>query len=244
MADPRNVRIQRILCSNVLDMKVERATFLNIPPSSKYDLYLNEIRSVDSKIKQMGVPTDLEIREVDVNTDEITSCDKELQFCHGDDTNFLNVLKTIRKKKSRDSELKSIEASEDRNLSVATHDRSDGNSSRLSEFLRKSSMAIENLLSETNRTTLPAKSIERDHKMLIEKFPWKDAGRDGKNGGNELLRSRPAAYVKFSELNADVFLTIHPFPESDSEDLRPFKVIRFLTLDYFFRLLISCNITW
>lgn len=226
MVDPRSVRIQRILSSTVLDMKIERATLLNIPPSSKYDLYLSEIRSSDSRIKQMGVPTDLEIREIEVNTDEVATCDKEVQFCDGDDTKFLNILSSIRRKKQQTTGNESKEIPEQNNLySLVSHDRVDsGTGSQLSEFLRRSSLAIENLLTETNMVKSSEKSTDRGHKMLTDKLSWKDAGKDGKFGANELLRNRHISFMKFSEFQTDVFLTIHPFSESDTEDLRPFKV--------------------
>lgn len=223
MVDPRSVRIQRILASNVLDMKVERATFLNILPSTKYDLYLNEIRSADAKLKQMGVPTDLEIREIEVNTDEIITSDKEVQFCDGDDTKFLNTLSAIQLKKRKNGAESKDAGVQDTRREV--QDRQDaGSGAQLSEFLRKSSLAIENLLTESRQQKSSSKPDDRDFKMLSEKLPWKEAGRDGKNGANELLRNRTTSFIKFSEYQIDVFLTIHPFSESDGEDLRPFKV--------------------
>lgn len=223
MVDPRSVRIQRILASNVLDMKVERATFLNILPSTKYDLYLNEIRSADAKLKQMGVPTDLEIREIEVNTDEILTSDKEVQFCDGDDTKFLNTLSAIKQKKRKEkAETKDVGIQDTRREIQERHDA--GSGSQLSEFLRKSSLAIESLLTESRQQKASSKPEDRDFKMLSEKLPWKEAGRDGKNGANELLRNRSTSLIKFSEYQTDVFLTIHPFSDSDSEDLRPFKV--------------------
>lgn len=223
MVDPRSVRIQRILASNVLDMKVERATFLNILPSTKYDLYLNEIRSADAALKQMGVPTDLEIREIEVNTDEILTADKEVQFCDGDDTKFLNTLSAIKQKKRKTgAETKDVGIQDTHRETQERHDA--GSGSQLSEFLRKSSLAIENLLTESRQQKASSKPEDRDFKMLSDKLPWKEAGRDGKNGANELLRNRTTSLIKFSEYQTDVFLTVHPFSDADSEDLRPFKV--------------------
>lgn len=231
IADPRSVRIQRVLASNVLDLKLEKATLLNIPPSSKYDLYLSELRSADAPLKQIGVPTDNDTREIEVNTDEILFADKEVQFCNGDDTKFLNILKSIkikRKQQSKDSfdndsKLQLIEE-------TRRTDSNEGDSfsahSKLSEFLRRSSVAMEALLSETKSKIVDNNiAASRDQKLFNDISPWKEIGKDTKNGANELLRSRSISSIAFSEYQNDVFLTLHPYSVLDEDDLRPFKTL-------------------
>jgi hypothetical protein len=229
MVDPRSVRIQRIVASNVLDLKLERGTLLNIPPSSKYDLYLNGLRSTDATVKQIGVPTDLDIRDMEVNTDEINFADKEVQFCDGDDTKFFNMLNCIEQKKScHNKEVKqsapSILSSGDSLAGFS--DRMDLSTGlKLSDFLRKSSAAIEGVLTYSTSAKALSKFVYKEHRILVDSIPWKSIGDDGKNGANEMLRNRVISSIKFSELQNDVFLTIHPYSEIDEDDLRPFKTL-------------------
>ena len=53
IADPRLFRIQKIRDSGVLDMQVEKFTHLNILPSTKFGLYMNELRVAEPAVKQV-----------------------------------------------------------------------------------------------------------------------------------------------------------------------------------------------
>jgi hypothetical protein len=227
MVDPRSVRIQRIVASNVLDLKLERGTLLNIPPSSKYDLYLSELRTVDATIRQTGVPTDMDIRDMEVNTDEVNMADKEMQCCDGDDTKFFNILQYIQQKKSSRSKEEKHSAYtllSGSDTLASSSDRMDlSTGSKLSDFLRKSSAAIEGLLTDSSAAKSSSNTMSKEHRMLAESIPWKTIG--GKNGANEMIRNRAISFIKFSEFQNDVFLTIHPYSELEEEDLRPFKTL-------------------
>lgn len=231
IVDPRSVRIQRILNSNILDLKLERATVINIPPSTKYDLYLSELRSTASTLRQVGVPNDLEHRDVDVNTEEIVTMDKEVQFCDGDDTRFFNTLQKIETKKKASKASMGVDLLMQEDTATVS-DTSTG--ARLSEFVRRSSLIMETILTEQESDRKGTSSSSRDQKLLSESMPWERMGRDAKNGGNELLRSRECSLICFSSFQSNVMLGIHPYPvgnDADS-DLRPYKVaaIHFLEL--------------
>ncbi len=95
-ADPRLAkRLEKLKASGILDMQEESKVILNIMPSSPYDHYHLALRSADPSIKQSGAPNDDDTREMETNTDEITTSNKEMQFCYGDDTDLLNVMKAI-----------------------------------------------------------------------------------------------------------------------------------------------------
>ncbi len=84
---------------------------------------------------------------------------------------------------------------------------------------------MEALLSETKSKSVDNNiAASRDQKLFNDTSPWKEIGKDTKNGANELLRSRSISSIAFSEYQNDVFLTLHPYSALDEDDLRPFKV--------------------
>jgi hypothetical protein len=101
MPDHRSKRINKIKTSSVLDMGT--ASFknqLNIIPSSRYDLYHRVLRQPNSIIKQTAAPADIDVRHVEINTDEILYNDKSVQYCYpSDDTKFFDLLNEVKFKK-------------------------------------------------------------------------------------------------------------------------------------------------
>jgi hypothetical protein len=258
IADPRSVRIERILKSNVLDMKLERATLLNLPPSSKYDLYLTEIRKPDSNIKQIGVPNDLEFREVEINTDDISLSHKEVQCFYGDDTDFYNALNSIvdRKKKAKPSNSKRDAKQEKQEISSDMSNQYSSSSSsssavaghntpstNLSDFIKRSSYIMETILSEQEalKSKGEVPKASKSQRMLSEKLSWLEIGKSTKFGENELIREREVISIQTSSLQPSIFVCVHPYPLGDQaeNDLRPFKVLFFH--HYFILFFMSIN---
>eukprot|EP01031_Cornospumella_fuschlensis_P039320 gene39320-47860_t len=79
IADPRSMRVQRIMNSKVLDLHSEKFTQLTLLPSTPYEFYNNILRKPNAHIKQVGVPVDQEVREIEVNTDEVVMKDEVVQ---------------------------------------------------------------------------------------------------------------------------------------------------------------------
>eukprot|EP01035_Chromulina_nebulosa_P032715 gene32715-43727_t len=117
LPDPRFFRVQKIRAvtprgvvfgclgvgpadSNVMDLAVDKSTQLNILPRSRYELYQSQLRQTpEPPIKQVGVPLSTEKRDMEVNTAEAAQVDKEMQFCHGDDTAFFNILRDVQRRR-------------------------------------------------------------------------------------------------------------------------------------------------
>lgn len=96
ITDSRGARIRRLLDRGVLDMQMERVTIWNVPPTTPYDFYINNLRSGTSNMKQVGVPMDLEKRDMSTETELIETADKGLQFTYGDDTDFYDLLQEVK----------------------------------------------------------------------------------------------------------------------------------------------------
>lgn len=239
IADPRNVRIQRILNSNVMDLKITKATLLNILPTSEYDLYLSSLRSAAPPMRQVGVPNDLDFRDVDTNTEEITYVNKEVQCFYGDDTQFYNTLNSIAKKNSGlNKGTSSLTEGKDSNETTqgngATNTNrsadSDGTSTaagvKLSEFLQRSSLFCETILIEQSRKYRDAGNQQNDRETKLLSASWEALGSDAKNGANEFIRLRKTIVARFSRLQPSQLLCCHPYPlgeKAEMDDLRPRK---------------------
>lgn len=81
----------------VFDMQEDSFVQLNIPPIGKFDYYHRNLRMLPPMIKQIGVPQELDSREMETNTDEIEVSDVGMQFSSGsDDTLLLDMIETVR----------------------------------------------------------------------------------------------------------------------------------------------------
>jgi hypothetical protein len=215
IADPRSIRIQRILKSGVVNLQLERFTVLNLVPTSKYDFYLGELMKQNSFL-QIGVPADAEIRDVEVFTEEIKSKNQEVQFCLDDDTKFYQLLERVRNRNSQPFDSR-VTAEVEENLSSV------GN---LSSFLSKSMQTFDLLLSDTS-TYNEQKNLDKySHENLFSSNNKISYGTDNTVGANELIRFRDRNEIRFSPVDPSVLLVIHPYPEDDKQeaDLRPLKV--------------------
>lgn len=102
--DSRGKRLSKIFASGVLDMQEEKFSQLNINPTTPYELYLRQLRSNNSSIKQIGVPNENNTRTIEVNTDDIVTADKEVQFSYGDDTLLFNIMRVVNERKSKNNQ--------------------------------------------------------------------------------------------------------------------------------------------
>ena len=51
--------------------------------------------SQSPSVRQMGVPVEQNTRDMEVQSEEITMADKEVQFVYGDDTSLINAMKRV-----------------------------------------------------------------------------------------------------------------------------------------------------
>jgi hypothetical protein len=271
MSDPRSFRVNKIIESGVMELQVEKFTQLNILPSTKYEIYHNSLRSTNPSFKQIGTPTNIETREMEVNTEDIEMCDKEMQFTYGDDTGLYNLLKEIKKRKKESKNNTNtktttttttttnetlLEAaniySTKKNNSLLDFNNSSSSTTRLTTFLQKNSFLIETILEENldfvskSREQLDSNSKKnaldddfdekknKKNNIFDTNSTWLKIGDEKNNGQNELIRSRKVTMVKFSFLQPQLFMTVHPFPVDVEveDDLKPFKVL-FLNLAIF-----------
>jgi hypothetical protein len=131
--DSRGKRLSKIFASGVLDMQEEKFSQLNINPTTPYELYLRQLRSNNSSIKQIGVPNENNTRTIEVNTDDIPTADKEVQFSYGDDTLLFNIMRVISERKhkvSNESDLSIL--AEANTMSTSDNVKSKINSNRYS----------------------------------------------------------------------------------------------------------------
>eukprot|EP00981_Chlorochromonas_danica_P000486 scaffold98_cov248-Ochromonas_danica.AAC.27 len=227
-------------------MQVEKSTLFSIAPTHPYDFYTTSLRNPQATIRQMGVPVDLEVREMEVNTEEINTDNKSVQVCFGDDTQFYKLIEEmkLRRKGNTNGEGKSG-AGEVTNISstVQTESRSTQlaediaanagsvGSSTLSAFLQRTSSLCEAILSEERQNELGDRGVGSESKtdtrgLLEPSSSWTTMGQDRGKGENELIRSRLTTAVRFSCLQPHILLAVHPYPlrEEDAElDLRANK---------------------
>lgn len=221
--DPRSVRVNKILDSGVMDLQVEKFTQLNIAPTTKYDLYHHELRSLPPTIKQIGVPVDLEQREMETNTEEITMVDSGMQFSYGDDTALYMAIENIKNKDGKNTSKASLEK---RDIAAS----STGDATKLTSFLQRTSYLFDTLLNERNNKEDEGKRDTDDNNryaLFDREVEWLRLGLGKADGSNELLKTRGTVSARFSELQPHIVVTAHPFPEGDAaeEDLRPYMVI-------------------
>ena len=239
--DPRYRRLNKLLSSGILDLQEEKFTYLNIAPTTRFDLYQRQLRDQNSQLKQIGVPNDLELRDIEVSTDEIIMCNKEIQFNNSDETTFLNVLKAIEKKLSKNidtttneseksiSEILLNEKLQNNNKNISNETNNETSTANLMNFLQKSSQLMETLLDENVLYSQQNDKIEENSKknsiksIFSDEFSWKFFGELSGNGMNELIRYRDTMITKYSELQPHIMLTVHPYNDKNSDDLKPYK---------------------
>ena len=265
-------RLAAIHNSKVLDLQEERFNQLNILPTTVVDLYYRQLKgsatlvsktsvtesetstASSTMIRQIGICTREETRDVEVNTEDIDVADKEMQFSYGnDDTYFLNILRSIQSKGKQNGPSKSGSSSKAvEKASIAVGDASKYSGiSKLSTFLHKSSLLCE-LVLEENRVKAEehsklkhSKSFGNDldnlgKSVLDHNSSWVKMGEQERNGSLELIAFRKVNSVKFSELQPNLVLTSHPYPTDEkvaSNELRPFKVSIALALHNMFYIL-------
>ena len=67
-------------------------------------------------------------------------------------------------------------------------------------------------------------SSSDDDKGSGDDSKWVVFGGDQSEGSNELVRLRSVSSVCFSQLQAHLLMSSHPYKEDDEEDLRPYRV--------------------
>jgi hypothetical protein len=254
IADPRTMRIRRVLQSGVLRLSLEKFTILNILPTSPYDYYLGEIRKPNSSLKQIGIPSDIEYREIEIATDEMDTKNKEIQFCYEDDIAFFNTISQIKnkkqsiqkKKKSNEIEVDNSQQTEIQQQSSSVREKEreqeEGEEKReegavdsslsvntISVFLDKASTICETILRESRKSSSSSTSSasSSSFKSMINNNSWVNYGMDSANGANELVRYRDCVDVQCSFSSPFRILLTHPFPEDterQNNDLKPMKV--------------------
>jgi hypothetical protein len=155
-------------------MQEEKFSIFNLMPCTPYELYLRHLKHPSAEVKQIGVPSEEERRDMEVGTDEIIMVDKELQVCYGDDTALLNIMKAIKERKGRPRKIDSssetgkskskkqqavqtkaayeeslLEAANVKTQSSNEGGSGGGYSSKLSTFLQRSSLLCETILDES-----------------------------------------------------------------------------------------------
>lgn len=256
--DPRYRRLSKLRSSEILDLQEEKFSNFQLAPSSPYDIYSRLLHADNPVIRQEGCPAENEQRDVESITDDVEMKDKEMQFCFGDDTTFLNILQAIEKSKHGNAAKNDLSVMEILQLSRKDQNNSQEEvsmkaleevenleSSRMTTFLQRASRVMESLLDEdlfaegkkassSQFNTMESKDLKGSSNscrcpMFSKEFDWERIGTLMGDGSNELIRSRMTSFLRFSELQPHVLLTIHPYvpppPGQDDldEDLRPFK---------------------
>jgi hypothetical protein len=226
-------------------LAIEKFSQLTVAPRSAYELYQSILRQPDPPVKQIGVPLEIEKRDMEVNTEEILFADKEMQFCNGDDTALYNIINRIKSKKKSDkndhSDL-SLEFAHSNSINVLSTDIGESFESnmkgaeRLSSFLQRSTQLFECDLAATDDAKEDKKdfSESKNSKSNVKNDIFSAGssfitlGGDKNNGSNELILTRNTISVRFSHLNSNLFVSAHQYPLEDSPefetDLKPFKV--------------------
>jgi hypothetical protein len=224
-----------------MDLTVDKFMQLNILPRSRYELYQSQLRQTpEPPIKQVGVPLSLEKRDMEVNTVEAVQVDKEMQFCHGDDTAFFNILRDVQRRRSGHSPALAPAA-----VSVSVSAGPDGDSfesnvrgaAKLTAFLSRACYVFEASLPAAAGTderadsssSSSSSSSSQGSAVFSRAHEWLSLGGDKASGANELLSTRAARSVRFSGLDPALLVAAypHPPPQDDPDmdvDLKPFKV--------------------
>lgn len=248
MTDPRGLRVQRLLASGVMELAVEKATILNTPPSTPYELYMRNLRLPNAEIRQIGVPVEQDKRDMEINTDIIETSNKGVQFSYGDDTAFYRVLEDVRRRRATrngrsatDRDAKNIPDDEESSASQFQDQTSalaaGGGATRLATFLQRASRLCEHVL-DTVREAKESEESKFDSSAqggrVTSLFDtsaaggksWQTMGTDKTNGANETVRTRRINGIRFSALQPHLLLTSHPYPTDENAelDLKPYKV--------------------
>lgn len=235
IADPRTVRIQRILSSGVLNLQLEKHLLYNTLPTDPYDFYIQSLRASTSKVRQVGVPMDVEHCDMEINTEEITLQDKEVQHCFEDDMAFFQMLDTFEKKNKNKGDSLSWIKEAKQSSPFSNHDfETDENDSlkvnKLTNFLQNTVSVFETVFRERFTKNDQSEAITRyrssQETLFSNETSWVAYGKGFKHGSNELLCTRTYSSVVFSVLQSYLFLITHPVPIGDALDLdlRPQKV--------------------
>lgn len=155
MTDPRGLRIQRLLNSKVMELQVDKHTILNQLPITPYELYMRNLRLTTANVRQIGVPVDLEKRDIDINTDAIETADQSVQFSYGDDTAFYRTMDDIKSRRNKSTSDHKGERSVSTGTSTGTSTQTntaDASSAmgatRLTTFLQHASRICEHILAD------------------------------------------------------------------------------------------------
>ena len=224
---------------------MDKLTQLNILPRSRYELYQSQLRQTpEPPIKQVGVPLSLEKRDMEVNTVKAVQVDKEMQFCHGDDTAFFNILRDVQRRRSGHSPALAL-APAAVSVSVSVSAGPDGDSfesnvrgaAKLTAFLSRACYVFEASLPAAAGTderadsssSSSSSSSSQGSAVFSSAHEWLSLGGDKASGANELLSTRAARSVRFSGLDPALLVAAypHPPPQDDPDmdvDLKPFKV--------------------
>lgn len=157
------------------------------------------------------------------NTDEVGTANQSVQACYGDDTAFFKLLDDIRRRK--DSRGESKEARE--MPSSRSDGSSQGEASTLSAFLQRASNICEGIIAEENRSSgvgSESKSSRAENTLLESGSAWMALSAEQNKPENALLDKRPATYVRFSLLQSNMMLAVHPHPAEQGGDMCPTKV--------------------
>ena len=250
---PHYRRLKSIYSSNVLDLQEDKFNQLNILPTTIIDLYYRQLKGTGSNsrttttetntvttlIRQIGVCTREETRDVEVNTDDITYADKEMQFSYGnDETTFLNILRNIQSRGKKGSysnntknEMKDFNKTKSDDVSHIY------GTPKLSTFLHKSSILCELILEESRVKAEESSKIKQSKSfdqaldslaksVLDHNSSWIKVGPE-RCGALELIAFRIVNVVAFSPLQPNLVLTAHPYPVDESlvaNELKPYTV--------------------
>jgi len=235
--DPRRKRLSRLFQCNIIDLNEDKSTILNLAPSTLNEVYNRLIRSQNPTIRQSGIPNDDMNRTTEMNTDDVVTSDKEVQFCYGDDTLLLRMTEIIDSKKINGLGSNRKISNIFQELSTFfMEDRIPDklHNSRLSDFLKRSSVVCDSLLREDtiysrnamNTTPVEINSINKN----IFSGNFLNLGSGKAIGSNELIRNRKCSSVRFSLLQPNLLISCHPYDALANDDLRPFKVLLSLHL--------------
>ena len=224
---PKSRKIAKLIGSGVLDLQEVKFTQINILPTTQYELYSRKLKQTNPSIVQVGIPGDDHRRDVEVNTDPIETKDEEVQFCYEDDTMFINVLKAIeRRRRGQRSEMSLLDEAKGSHQARQVAQASSLLNERLTEFLQRASSICEALIEESNlrgNSTFDGNSGSGKVELFDPASSWQDFGDDEGKGGNEVLRTRRPAFVRFSKIQPHLMIVTYP-PEDHPDDLFPGKV--------------------
>ncbi len=195
---------------------------------------MQQLRKTESSIKQIGTPLDLDARDVEINTEDVSMVNEEVQYCYGDDTLLYQLMDTIASSK-RSSNMKhqtSVQQLLLANKGTLSDNLSEGMDNfqmtgRLSSFLQKSSLIFDGLFGLQSLSNNSSQSTESDRQLIISKQHSRlDYGVRSADGSLELIKFRKIAFVSISKMNPNIFLAYHSFPDNNEveNDLRPYKV--------------------